>query len=51
VADNLGYAPKSVEEKTRTVLTIDEDEAKFNRHLDEKLFTPESLGNAPATAH
>jgi hypothetical protein len=37
---------KSVEEKTRTVLTI--DEVKFNRHLDEKLFTPENLGNSPA---
>jgi outer membrane lipoprotein-sorting protein len=38
---------QSVEEKTRTVLTI--NEAKFNQHLDEKLFTPESLENAPAT--
>jgi len=38
---------KSVEEKTRTVLTI--DEAKFNQHLDEKLFTPDSLENTPAT--
>jgi outer membrane lipoprotein-sorting protein len=36
---------QSVEEKTRTVLTI--DEAKFNQHLDEKLFTPEGLENAP----
>ena len=36
---------RSVEEKTRTVLTI--DEAKFNLHLDEKLFMPESLQNAP----
>jgi len=36
---------RSVEEKTRTVLTI--DEAKFNQHLDEKLFRPESLQNAP----
>ena len=40
---------KSVDEKTRTVLTI--DEAKFNQHLDEKLFTPESLENAPAIKH
>jgi hypothetical protein len=38
---------RSVEEKTRTVLTI--DEVKFNQHLDEKLFTPESLENSPAT--
>jgi hypothetical protein len=37
---------KSVEEKTRTVLTI--DEAKFNQHLDEKLFTPDNLDSAPA---
>ena len=37
---------QSVEEKTRTVLTI--DEAKFNQHLDEKLFTPESLENTPS---
>ncbi len=37
---------QSVEEKTRTVLTI--DEAKFNQHLDEKLFTAESLENAPS---
>jgi Outer membrane lipoprotein-sorting protein len=37
---------RSVEEKTRTVLTI--DEVKFNQHLDEKLFTPESLENSPA---
>jgi outer membrane lipoprotein-sorting protein len=36
---------QSVEEKTRTVLTI--DEAKFNQHLDERLFKPESLENAP----
>jgi hypothetical protein len=36
---------QSVGEKTRTVLTI--DEAKFNQHLDEKLFTPEGLENAP----
>ena len=35
---------RSVEEKTRTVLTI--DEAKFNQHLDEKLFMPESLESA-----
>jgi len=40
---------QSVEEKTRTVLTI--DEAKFNQHLDEKLFTPESMENAPAIKH
>jgi hypothetical protein len=40
---------QSVEEKTRTVLTI--DEAKFNQHLDEKLFTPESLESAPAIKH
>ena len=40
---------KSVEDKTRTVLTI--DEAKFNQHLDEKLFTPEDLGEVPATKH
>jgi hypothetical protein len=38
-----------VEEKTRTVFTI--DEVKFNQHLDEKLFAPEDLGNAPATKH
>jgi hypothetical protein len=37
---------KSVEEKTRTVLTI--DEAKFNQHLDERLFTSENLNNSPA---
>jgi hypothetical protein len=37
---------KSVAGKTRTVLTI--DEAKFNQHLDEKLFTPENLANSPA---
>ena len=36
---------KSVEEKTRTVLTI--DEAKFNQHLDEKLFAPDNLDSAP----
>ncbi len=36
---------KSVEDKTRTVLTI--DEVKFNQNLDEKLFTPESLENSP----
>jgi len=29
---------RSVQEKTRTLLTI--DEAKFNQHLDEKLFMP-----------
>jgi outer membrane lipoprotein-sorting protein len=40
---------RSVEEKTRTVLTI--DEAKFNQHLDEKLFMPESLENAPVIKH
>jgi Outer membrane lipoprotein-sorting protein len=40
---------QSVEEKTRTVLTI--DEVKFNQHLDEKLFAPENLGNAPASKH
>jgi Outer membrane lipoprotein-sorting protein len=40
---------KSVEAKTRTVLTI--EEAKFNQHLDEKLFTPENLGNSPAVKH
>jgi hypothetical protein len=40
---------RSVEEKTRTVLTI--DEAKFNLHLDEKLFMPESLENAPVIKH
>jgi hypothetical protein len=37
---------KSVREGTRTVLTI--DEAKFDQHLDEKLFTPEGLENSPA---
>lgn len=37
---------RSVEEKTRTVLTV--DEVKFNQHLDEKRFTPESLENSPA---
>ena len=36
---------RSVEEKTRTVLTI--DEAKVNQHLDEKFFMPEGLENAP----
>jgi hypothetical protein len=36
---------RSIEEKTRTVLTI--DEAKFNQHLDEKLFMPERLENVP----
>ena len=36
---------QSIEAKTRTVLTV--DEAKFNQHLDEKLFTPEGLENAP----
>jgi hypothetical protein len=40
---------RSVEEKTRTLLTI--DEAKFNQHLDEKLFMPESLENAPVIKH
>jgi outer membrane lipoprotein-sorting protein len=40
---------QSVEEKTRTVLTI--DDAKFNQHLDENLFKPESLENAPAVKH
>ncbi len=40
---------QSVEEKTRTVLTI--NEAKFNQHLDEKLFTPEGLENPPAVKH
>jgi outer membrane lipoprotein-sorting protein len=40
---------RSVEGRTRTVLTI--DEAKFNQNLDEKLFTPESLENAPTTKH
>jgi hypothetical protein len=38
-----------VEEKNRTVLTI--DEVKFNEHVDEKLFAPEDLGNAQATKH
>jgi hypothetical protein len=37
---------KSVQEKTRTVLTI--DQVDFNRNLDEKLFTPEGLDSAPA---
>jgi hypothetical protein len=36
---------RSVEEKTRTVLTI--DEVKFNQHLDDKMFTPEGLGISP----
>jgi outer membrane lipoprotein-sorting protein len=40
---------QSVGEKTRTVLTI--NEAKFNQHLDEKLFTPEGLENPPAVKH
>ena len=40
---------QSVAEKTRTVLTV--DEAKFNQHLDEKLFTPEHLGTSPAIKH
>ena len=39
---------RSVEEKTRTVLTI--NEAKFDQHLDEKLFTPESLESTPVHA-
>jgi hypothetical protein len=39
----------SVVEKTRTVLTI--NEAKFNQHLDEKLFTPDNLGNEPGSKH
>jgi outer membrane lipoprotein-sorting protein len=37
---------RSVEGRTRTVLTI--DEAKFNQHLDEKHFAPENLENAPS---
>ena len=37
---------QSVAEKTRTVLTV--DEAKFNQHLDEKLFTADSLENTPS---
>jgi hypothetical protein len=37
---------RSVAEKTRTVLTV--DEAKFNQHLDEKLFTADSLENTPS---
>jgi hypothetical protein len=37
---------KSVQENTRTVLTI--DQVDFNRNLDEKLFTPEGLDSAPA---
>lgn len=37
---------RSVEERTRTVLTI--DEARFNQHLDEKLFSPEHLEKAPS---
>jgi hypothetical protein len=40
---------RSVEEKTRTVLTI--DDVKFNQHLDEKLFTPEHLGTSPPIKH
>lgn len=40
---------KSVQEGTRTVLTI--DEAKFNQHLDEKLFTPEGLDSSPSAPH
>jgi hypothetical protein len=36
---------RSVQEKTRTVLTI--DQIDFNRHLDEKLFTPEGLESIP----
>jgi hypothetical protein len=40
---------RSVEEKTRTVLTI--DDVKFNQHLDEKRFTPEHLGTSPAIKH
>jgi hypothetical protein len=40
---------KSVQEKTRTVLTI--DEVEFNRHLDEKLFTPEGLDSATTAKH
>jgi hypothetical protein len=40
---------KSVEERTRTVLTI--DEVKFNQHLDEKLFTPENLENSLTIKH
>ena len=39
---------RSVAEKTRTVLTV--DEAKFNQHLDEKLFTADSLENTPSPA-
>jgi hypothetical protein len=38
-----------VEEGTRTVLII--DEAKFNQHLDEKLFKSENLENSPAIKH
>jgi outer membrane lipoprotein-sorting protein len=37
---------RSVEGRTRTVLTI--DEAKFNQHLDVKRFAPENLENAPS---
>jgi hypothetical protein len=40
---------RSLQETTRTVLTI--DEVKFNQLFDEKLFAPENLGNAPATKH
>jgi len=35
---------RSVEDKTRTILTI--DEVRFNQHLDDKMFTPEGLGSA-----
>lgn len=38
----------TVADGTRTVLTI--DEAKFNKGLDEKLFTPEGLEAAPPPA-
>jgi hypothetical protein len=37
---------RSVEDKTRTVLTI--DEVKFNQRLEDKMFTPEGLGSAAA---
>jgi outer membrane lipoprotein-sorting protein len=40
---------QSVQDKTRTVLTI--NEAKFDQHLDEKLFTPDNLDNSPAIKH
>lgn len=36
---------QSVEERTRTVLTV--NEAKFNQHLNQTLFTPEALEKAP----